>query len=172
MKITTIVAAVAAVATMALGVAPASAMTQGASSYERASERASMSRAPRDSRVDLGRPARWTESAGATRQGDPADSLYRRAREALNRRNYSQAADLFKSVTDRYPKSESAASAMYFRAFALYQTGSVDQMRERATCWPRWARTTLTRTWPTLDRCGHASAVSWRSAATPSVPPR
>ena len=31
------------------------------------------------------------------RQGDPADSLYRRAREALNRRNYTQAADLFKT---------------------------------------------------------------------------
>jgi len=104
---------VAAVAAMTLAAVPTSAMTQGVS-Y---------------SRVDLG-GLRAGPEVPALRQGDPADSLYRKARETLNRRSYTQAADLFRAVTDRYPKSPSAPSAMYFRAFSLYQTGSVDRMRE------------------------------------------
>jgi HEAT repeat protein len=126
MKITTIVAAVAAVATMTLGAAPASAMTQGSSSFERASTARTQRSA---SRADLG-ALRAGPEVPAMQQGDPADSAYRRAREAMNRRNYTQAADLFRTVTDRYPKSPWAPSAMYFRAFSLYQTGSLDRMRE------------------------------------------
>ena len=122
MKITTIVAAIA---TMTLGAAPAFGMTQGSSSFERAST----ARTSRSARADLG-ALRAGPAVPAARQGDPADSAYRRAREALNRRNYTQAADLFRTVTDRYPKSPSAPSAMYFRAFALYQTGGLDRMRE------------------------------------------
>ena len=119
MKMITIAAA------MALAATPALAATQAQASFERAS----VSRESRALRTDLGAP-RAGPDVPVARQGDPADSLYRRAREALNRRNYSQAADLFKAVTDRYPRSTSAPSAMYFRAFALYQTGSVDKMRE------------------------------------------
>jgi HEAT repeat protein len=118
MKIITIAAA------MALAATPALAATQASVSFER-----SASRESRALRADLGAP-RAGPDLPALRQGDPADSLYRRAREALNRRNYTQAADLFKSVTERYPKSPTAPSAMYFRAFSLYQTGSVDRMRE------------------------------------------
>jgi TolA-binding protein len=120
MKTNTIAVALA----MALAATPAFAASQAAVSYERSSARES-----RAMRADLGSPRAGPE-VPAFRQGDPADSLYRRARESLNRRNYTQAADLFRQVTDRYPKSPSAASAMYFRAFALYQTGSVDRMRE------------------------------------------
>lgn len=122
MKITTIATAFTA---LALAASPAFAVTQGASSFERASS----ARPSRAARVDLG-ALRAGPAVPALRQGDPADSAYRRALEVMNRRNYTQAADLFKTVTDRYPKSPVAPSAMYFRAFSLYQTGSVDRMRE------------------------------------------
>src|SRR5688572_32066716 len=105
MKIITIAAA------MALAATPALALTQAPSSFERSFERSSGSRESRVMRADLGGP-RAGPDAPELQQGDPADSLYRRGREALNRRNYSQAADLFKAVTDRYPKSPSAPSAM------------------------------------------------------------
>jgi len=135
MKIITIAAA------MALAATPAFAATQRPSSFERAAS----PRAPRASRSDLGAP-RAGPSLPMLRQGDPADSLYRRAREALNRRNYSQAADLFKQVTDRFPRSPSAPWAMYFRAFSLYQTGSADRMRES-----RDVLATLEKNYPDAD---------------------
>jgi len=119
MKIISIAAA------MALAATPALAATQVGTSYERSVP----TREARAARADLGSPVAGPEIP-ELQQGDPADSLYRRAREALNRRNYTQAADLFRQVADRYPKSQSAPSAMYFRAFSLYQTGSVDRMRE------------------------------------------
>ena len=62
-------------------------------------------------------------------QGDPADSLYRAAREALNRRDYSRAADLFAQVPERYPRSGYAADALYWRAFSLYRLGGTSQLR-------------------------------------------
>jgi HEAT repeat protein len=119
MKMITIAAA------MALAATPAFAATQTQTSFERSSA----TRTSRSLRSDLGAP-RAGPDVPALRQGDPADSLYRKAREALNRQNYTQAADLFRAVTDRYPKSPSAPSAMYFRAFALSKTESVDRMRE------------------------------------------
>jgi HEAT repeat protein len=67
-------------------------------------------------------PAPWL-------QGDPADSLYRAAREALNRRDYRRAADLFAQVPDRYPRSGYAADAYYWRAFSLYRLGGTAQLR-------------------------------------------
>jgi TolA-binding protein len=67
-------------------------------------------------------PAAWL-------QGDPADSLYRAAREALDRRDYQHAADLFAQVPTRFPKSGYAADALYWRAFSLYRIGGVTQLR-------------------------------------------
>jgi HEAT repeat protein len=61
-------------------------------------------------------PAAWL-------QGDPADSLYRAARESLNGRDYRRAADLFAQVPAKYPKSGYAADAYYWQAFALYRLG-------------------------------------------------
>jgi tetratricopeptide (TPR) repeat protein len=143
MKIITIAAA------MALAATPAMAATQARSSYDRSHDRSSRAHASASAnatvRVDLGSP-RAGPAVPALQQGDPADSLYRRAREALNRRNYGQAADLFKTVTDRFPRSPSAPSAMYFRAFALYQTGNVDRMRES-----RDVLGALTRSYPNAD---------------------
>src|SRR5512140_2951062 len=54
---------------------------------------------------------------------DPADSLYRVAREALNRGEYKRAADLFREVQRRYPQSQYVADAMYYQAFSLSRTG-------------------------------------------------
>ena len=141
MNITTIAAA------MVLAATPAMAATQARSSYDRSPDRSARSHASAaaTARVDLGSP-RAGPDLPALRQGDPADSLYRRAREALNRRNYGTAADLFKTVTDRYPRSQLAPSAMYFRAFALFQTGNADRMRES-----RDVLTTLEKSYPNAD---------------------
>ena len=136
MKITTIAAA------MVLAATPAMAATQSRAthdprdrsyerSYDRSAERSSRASASAATtgRVDLGSPRAGPDTP-TLQQGDPADSLYLRAREAMNRRNYGQAAEMFKSVTDRYPRSRVAPSAMYFRAYSLLQTGNTDRMRE------------------------------------------
>jgi HEAT repeat protein len=67
-------------------------------------------------------PAAWL-------QGDPADSLYRAAREALDRRDYRTAADLFAQVPARFPRSGYAADAYYWRAFSLYRLGGMAQLK-------------------------------------------
>ena len=141
MKMITIAAA------MALAATPALAATQIRASYDRSTTvtREARAEARADARGDLGAPYAGPD-VPAFRQGDPADSLYRQAREALNRRNYTQAADLFRQVTARYPKSPSAPSAMYFRAFSLYQTGSVERMRES-----RDVLTALEKNYPNAD---------------------
>ena len=66
----------------------------------------------------------------ATLQGDPADSLYRAAREALTRREFRTAADLFARIADRYPASGYAPDALYWQAFSLYRIGATPQLRE------------------------------------------
>ena len=68
-------------------------------------------------------PAPWAEA-------DPADSLYREARETLNRGEYRRAAALFGQITQRYPSSTYAADALYWRAFALYRSGSENDLRD------------------------------------------
>ena len=67
-------------------------------------------------------PAPW-------RQGDPADSLYRAAREALGRREFDAAADLFGQLPVRYPVSAYAPDAYYWQAFALYRVGDEAGLR-------------------------------------------
>jgi len=62
-------------------------------------------------------------------QGSPEDSLYRRAREALNRGEYTRASTLFQSLEQRYPRSRVAPAALYYRAFALYRAGGTDELR-------------------------------------------
>ena len=64
---------------------------------------------------------------------DPADSLYRSARAALRRNDYTQAAGLFRQVRDKYPRSEYAPEAYYWEAFSLYRAGgkaNLQQARE------------------------------------------
>jgi HEAT repeat protein len=63
-------------------------------------------------------------------QTDPADSLYRLAREALNRGEYRRAAQLFGDITQKFPNSVYASDARYWRAFALYRLGSMNDLHE------------------------------------------
>jgi HEAT repeat protein len=60
---------------------------------------------------------------------DPADSLYRAARQALNRNQYRRAAELFEQLRSRYPRSNYTPDTYYWEAFALYRTGSDDGLR-------------------------------------------
>ena len=59
----------------------------------------------------------------------PADSLYRVAREALNRNEYGRAADLFNTLRTRYPKSDYSGDAYYWEAYARYRMGGMNQLR-------------------------------------------
>ena len=68
-------------------------------------------------------PAPWL-------QGDAADSVYRRAREMLNRRDYRTAASLFGQIPERFPRSGYAPDAFYWQAFALYRIGGDRELRQ------------------------------------------
>jgi HEAT repeat protein len=72
---------------------------------------------------DRSAPAPWL-------QGDPADSVYRAAREALSGRDYARAADLFGQIPTRFPRSGYVADAFYWRAFSLYRLGGSSQLRD------------------------------------------
>jgi HEAT repeat protein len=67
-------------------------------------------------------PAPW-------HQGDAADSLYRAARQALGRREFDSAADLFGRLPARYPASAYAPDAYYWQAFSLYRLGEEAGLR-------------------------------------------
>ncbi|MEO8333494.1 MAG: HEAT repeat domain-containing protein [bacterium] len=68
-------------------------------------------------------PAPWADA-------DPADSLYRAGREAINREDYRKAATIFAEISRRFPKSEYATDAGYWRAFALYKSGRDSDLQE------------------------------------------
>src|SRR4051812_17960727 len=67
-------------------------------------------------------PAPWAP-------GDPADSLYRVAREALNRGDYRRAAQLFNDLTQRYPSSAYAYVSTYYEAFSRYRIGTTEELK-------------------------------------------
>ena len=60
---------------------------------------------------------------------DPADSLYRAARDLLNRSQYRSAAETFRTIAARYPSSGYAPDAMYFQAYSLYKIGGQNELR-------------------------------------------
>lgn len=66
-------------------------------------------------------PAPWIRE-------DPADSLYRLARNALNSGNYRLAVRHFQELRERYPDSGYAADAHYWEAFALTKLGSREDL--------------------------------------------
>jgi HEAT repeat protein len=68
-------------------------------------------------------PEPWGEAG-------PADSLYRLGREAINRGEFRRAAALFAEISAKYPRSEYAPDALYWRAFALYRAGRDDDLRD------------------------------------------
>jgi hypothetical protein len=59
---------------------------------------------------------------------DPADSLYRVARSLMNRDQNRQAAEIFRTIPQRYPTSGYAPIAMYYEAFALYRIGGQNEL--------------------------------------------
>jgi HEAT repeat protein len=79
--------------------------------------------------TDLMRERFATRPREAWAPQDQADSLYRAAREALNRYEYRRAAQLFRQLRDRYPRSEYAGDAVYWEAFSLYRVGTMDDLR-------------------------------------------
>jgi len=72
---------------------------------------------------------RWPDQT----QTDVADSLYRAARQALNQNQYDRAAELFRNIRDRYPRSTYVPNTYYWQAFALYRAGSDDNLRDART---------------------------------------
>jgi HEAT repeat protein len=62
-------------------------------------------------------------------RNDPADSLYRVAREAINRGEYRRAATAFSDVQKKYPQSQYALDSQYWEAFARYRAGTTDDLK-------------------------------------------
>jgi len=62
-------------------------------------------------------------------QGTPEDSMYRAAREALNRGEYSRASVMLRTLEEKYPHSRVAPAVLYWQAFALYRAGSTDELK-------------------------------------------
>ncbi len=60
---------------------------------------------------------------------DPADSLFRVANERLAKGDYRGAAELFRVLRQRYPKSSRLGDAMYYEAFSLYRAGDLPRAR-------------------------------------------
>jgi HEAT repeat protein len=67
--------------------------------------------------------------AEATIQGDPADSLYRSARTAMQRGRFHEAAGMMRDLRKRYPKSGYVADSYYWEAYALSRVGGSAELR-------------------------------------------
>jgi len=70
-------------------------------------------------------PAPWA-------QGDPADSVYRIARDALGRGDYGRAARLFAEIPQKYQNSAYKNDATYYEALARYKVGTTDELKQAA----------------------------------------
>lgn len=66
-------------------------------------------------------------------QGDPADSLYRLAREAFNRGDWRHAADSFAQIVQKFPRSAYVADCAYYEAFSRYRIGTTDELHRALT---------------------------------------
>ena len=129
----------------------------------------------------------WNDDAGSRKgemsrlrpdQGTPEDSLFRAAREALNRGEYARASGLFRSLDQKYPRSRVAPAALYWQAFALYRAGSTEELRTALTAlsaqkerYPEAAgdadvRTLRARIYAALAARGDAQAASALRAET------
>lgn len=65
-------------------------------------------------------------------QDDPADSIWRVARQTFNRGDYRRASELFSEIYQKYPKSAYGDDAHYYQAYALYRLGSTDDLKAAA----------------------------------------
>jgi HEAT repeat protein len=66
-------------------------------------------------------PVAWADQ-------DPADSLYRTARQELNSGRYERAAYLFEQIRANYRDSEYTPDSYYWEAFARYRTGDTGEL--------------------------------------------
>jgi HEAT repeat protein len=101
---------------------------------------------------------------------DPADSLYRLARRAMADEDYDGAARVFLQLVERYPQSDYAGDALYYRAYSLFQLGArrdlhdaIASLDEQARDYPKAstrddARTLRTRIEAAQARRGDADA--------------
>ncbi len=84
-----------------------------------------------------------TSPPPAWAQADPADSLYRAARRALTQKDYETAARLFDAIVARHPRSDYAPDALYWKGFARYRSGvlneAVDALEAQAKRYPKAA---------------------------------
>ncbi|HEY4320673.1 MAG TPA: HEAT repeat domain-containing protein [Gemmatimonadales bacterium] len=81
-----------------------------------------------------GGPVAWAHQ-------DPADSLYRNARDLLNRGDYRKAAALFKSLPQQFPSSAYVGDAQYWQAFALYRIGGTPELQDALTVLASFSKT-------------------------------
>ena len=70
------------------------------------------------------------EARHTINESGPADSLYKLGRDAINRGDYKRAAGYFAEISAKYARTEYAADAPYWRAFALYKSGSKDDLQQ------------------------------------------
>lgn len=75
-------------------------------------------------------PQPAVEASARWRVQYPADSLYRAARNALNRGDYRTAARQFQALREQYPQSGYAADSYYWQAFALEKQGTTANLRD------------------------------------------
>jgi HEAT repeat protein len=90
-------------------------------------------------------------------QRDPADSLYRLAREALSRNDFKRAAEVFHRITERYPQSAYVGQSLYYEAFSLYRSGDTDDLEAA-----RDRLRTLRQRFPSLAAGGDAKTLVTR----------
>ena len=139
-------------------------------------------RAPLSARLAVAASPAATDRAFATlpraawAQQDSGDSLYRAGRQLLNRGRYGEAADRFRELINRYPRSSYRPDAYYWAAFALYRTGddanlhrAADLLQTQASSYPRAATrgdgdALLARLYGELARRGDSDAAQWVQA--------
>lgn len=103
---------------------------------------------------------RWHDSARAPApwdDQDPADSLYRAARGALNRGSYSLAASYFARIRSTYPKSTYTPDAFYWEAFSQYRVGTRTALNAALE-----AIDTQAKQYPSASTRGEADALATR----------
>lgn len=77
-------------------------------------------------------PVFATSPSESIDQEDPGARLYQSAREALNRRRYTEAAAQFEALRDEFPRSAYVAESYYWEAFSRFREGGASELREAA----------------------------------------
>lgn len=103
-------------------------------------------------------PARGAFMRAVPWSNDQAtDSVYRLARERMNRGQYKQAAELFMEVARRVGAKPLAGDALYWNAYSLYRDGASASLSDALSALDR-----LSRDFPSAASIGDASALRMR----------